>query len=254
MNAAAFDKTGTLTKGSTEVTDFLYCEQNADCLVPLTVDVIAATQLKSGSNSNNNDTLSLGEYNTAKHLLQLILFAECRSSHPLAKGITSYCRNNLAALNDQSFTALYADTTSSSDDDNTTGCYKLPREEELLFEVIPGLGIHMYQQQQTPLSTSSTNINKLKQTTTTSMQVLVGSGKLLQSYGVVIPPSVLTAASSYRAGGKVAVYMALNGVLRAMLGVSDAVRPEAAFVIAALHRKGIQCYMITGDEPATAQV
>lgn len=37
-------------------------------------------------------------------------------------------------------------------------------------------------------------------------------------------------------------------------GVSDAVRPEAAHVVRALHSRGIACYMITGDEATTAHV
>jgi hypothetical protein len=37
-------------------------------------------------------------------------------------------------------------------------------------------------------------------------------------------------------------------------GVSDAVRPEAAFVVRRLHQRGIDCYMITGDEVTTAHV
>lgn len=38
------------------------------------------------------------------------------------------------------------------------------------------------------------------------------------------------------------------------LGVSDAVRPEAAHVVRSLHNQGIACYMITGDEATTAHV
>jgi cation transport ATPase len=38
------------------------------------------------------------------------------------------------------------------------------------------------------------------------------------------------------------------------VGVSDAVRPEAAFVVRSLHKRGVACYMITGDETATALV
>lgn len=43
-------------------------------------------------------------------------------------------------------------------------------------------------------------------------------------------------------------------VLCSRTGVSDAVRPEAAHVIRALHSRGIACYMITGDEATTAHV
>jgi len=48
------------------------------------------------------------------------------------------------------------------------------------------------------------------------------------------------------------MFMALNGSLRAIIGVTDVVRPEAASVVGALQQRGIPCYMITGDEEATA--
>lgn len=38
------------------------------------------------------------------------------------------------------------------------------------------------------------------------------------------------------------------------IGVSDAVRPEAAHIIRSLHSRGIACYMVTGDETCTALV
>ena len=78
-----------------------------------------------------------------------------------------------------------------------------------MFDVIPGLGIHMHT---TTTNTSTTT------TSTTHTSVLVGSGKLLRSMNVSISPSAERTASSYRAGGKVAVFMALNGRLRAIVG------------------------------------
>ena len=77
----------------------------------------------------------------------------------------------------------------------------------MLFDVIPGLGIHMH-------TTPDTSTN----TTTPHTSVLVGSGKLLKSMNVSISPSAERTASSYRAGGKVAVFVALNGRLRAIVG------------------------------------
>jgi hypothetical protein len=67
-------------------------------------------------------------------------------------------------------------------------------------------------------------------------------------------PQLPYAFKIYRSQGKVAMFMALNGSLRAIIGVTDVVRLEAAFVVGALQQQGIPCYMITGDEDATALV
>ncbi len=283
----AFDKTGTLTKGSTEVTDFLYCANpSAPLTTPTTVPVDSLYDTFEPLNIPALLTGSVvADFSEARYLLQLMLLAECRSSHPLAKGITAFCKAQLAQLD--------SGTTLSNSS-------VLPAEEDLLFDVVPGLGIHMHTTD-TTTTTSTTNVNT-SHTSSVSTSVLVGSGKLLQSMNVAISPAAERTASSYRAGGKVAVFMAVNGRLRAIvgkccfffiairkfiaenteykfcfnvnifmlsnhsynlfsispssdtLGVSDAVRPEAAHVFRSLHSQGIACYMITGDEATTAHV
>jgi Cu+-exporting ATPase len=178
VNVVAFDKTGTLTKGSTEITDFLYSVEESSEFVPF----------ESGP-TRGSGSRSLAE---ASYLLQLMLFAECRSSHPLAKGITAYCKEKVTSLGDAAPESV-----------------PLPAEEDLLFDVVPGLGIHMY----TSDDASSGNSGREG-----ALHVLLGSGKLLESFHVEIPAHAARTASSYRAGGKVAVYLAVNGHLRAILG------------------------------------
>lgn len=196
----AFDKTGTLTKGSTEVTDFLFCAHPSGSTTGAATgsgaddslyDVFEPLHLPA-TNTNANTTKE------ARHLLQLVLLAECRSGHPLAKGITAYCKAQLVGI----------ESVSSGSGGGGGDCvHELPAEEDLLFDVIPGLGIHMHT---TPDTSTNTN--------TPRTSVLVGSGKLLKSMNVSISPSAERTASSYRAGGKVAVFMALNGRLRAIVG------------------------------------
>jgi Cu+-exporting ATPase len=181
VNVVAFDKTGTLTKGSTEITDFLYAVDGSTEFV----------HFESGA-GHGPGLRSLAE---AYYLLQLMLFAECRSSHPLAKGITAYCKDKLTNMGDA-----------------VSEPRPLPAEEDLLFDVVPGLGIHMY----TSEDASSGNSGREG-----ALHVLLGSGKLLESFRVDIPAHSARTASSYRAGGKVAVYLAVNGHLRAILGLAS---------------------------------
>ncbi len=58
--------------------------------------------------------------------------------------------------------------------------------------------------------------------------------------------------SRLQAGGATAVLVEVDGDTIAVIGVRDELRPEAADVIAALHRRGVRVAMLTGDNAATA--
>lgn len=191
--------------------------------------------------SSSAPTSNLQSQLDCYHLMQLIILAECRSNHPLATGITKYCTKRATQI-DKSMQRSPKWSSAKAQ-------LLFPQEESLLFEIIAGLGIRMY--------TGSEN-GCASLTTTPSppppLEVLVGSDKLLDQHGVQIPPAARSYASSYRAGGKVALFVSVNGVLRAVLSVSDLVRPEAVYVVRELQRRHIDCYMITGDEEVTAHV
>ena len=177
------------------MTDFLYCATpSPPPFATSTVDSLYDTfePLHVPTHRSTDSRTTTDDLAEARYLLQLMLLAECRSSHPLAKGITVFCKAQLALL--ESVSTLSKNSI-------------LPLEEDLLFDVVPGLGIHMH-----TTDTNSTNISS------PSTSVLVGSGKLLQSMNVAISPAAERTASSYRAGGKVAVFMAVNGRLRAIVG------------------------------------
>lgn len=192
VNVVAFDKTGTLTKGSTEVTDFLFSPAAGS-------SQFTSLDLDHDTHHSPNALLE------AQYLLQLMLVAERRSSHPLAKGITAYCQ---AALADLSACEARLGVTPR----------RTPAEERLLFDVVPGLGIHMYT---APAEGHSDSVG------VDVVNVLVGSAKLLESKGVSIAAEASMAASSYRAGGKVAVFLAVEGQLRAVIGT----KPVSLFLL-----------------------
>jgi cation-transporting ATPase G len=58
--------------------------------------------------------------------------------------------------------------------------------------------------------------------------------------------------SRLQSGGATAVLVEVDGDTIAVIGVRDELRPEAADVIAALHRRGVRVAMLTGDNAATA--
>ena len=174
---------------------------------------------------SDSDPTAIQSARPLKDLLQLLLAAESSSSHPLAKGISEYCIAQIAAL----------ETTTSdvSSEGLANGTHHTL--------VVPGQGIKL---------TVSPKDEEGK--AEDDLTVLVGSQDLLRSHGVSISPVHLAIAGGLRVGGKVAVFMAVGGSLWTIIGVSDMVRPDAAAVIATLKSWGIRCYMVTGDERATA--
>lgn len=58
--------------------------------------------------------------------------------------------------------------------------------------------------------------------------------------------------AAMKARGLTVVGLAVNGSLRGIVGLADHPRPEAAATVAALQARGVEVWMVTGDNPATA--
>jgi cation-transporting ATPase G len=70
--------------------------------------------------------------------------------------------------------------------------------------------------------------------------------------GFIDAATLAADVSRLQAGGATAVLVEVDGDTIAVIGVRDELRPEAAEVIAALHRRGVRVAMLTGDNAATA--
>ena len=100
----------------------------------------------------------------------------------------------------------------------------------------------------------------------TNIDVLLGNEALLNDHRVEISDEIAIILDSWKCQGRSVVLLAVKGLLdlpvdrtqqdrwhlSAVLAVSDPVRPEAAAVIAAIKRKGIDVWMVSGDNPQTA--
>jgi cation-transporting ATPase G len=69
--------------------------------------------------------------------------------------------------------------------------------------------------------------------------------------GFVDPAALAGDVSRLQAGGATAVLVEVDGDTVAVIGVRDELRPEAAGVVEALHRRGVRVAMLTGDNAAT---
>ncbi|CUA95637.1 heavy metal translocating P-type ATPase [Thiomonas bhubaneswarensis] len=82
--------------------------------------------------------------------------------------------------------------------------------------------------------------------------LLLGARRLMQREGVALGEFVAQ-ADALEARGQTAVYLAQDGACVAVLGIADPIKPEAAAVVQALHRRGLSVTLVTGDAQRTAQ-
>ena len=82
-------------------------------------------------------------------------------------------------------------------------------------------------------------------------EVLVGNARLLTGAGID-PAPLLSHLEVLAADGKTPILAAVDGVPAGTIGVADTVKDGSAAAVAALHSRGIDVVMMTGDNRATA--
>ena len=80
----------------------------------------------------------------------------------------------------------------------------------------------------------------------------MGGPALLKAEDVQVPPALLKAAEAAADRGQAAIYLVREGDALAVYAVADAIREESREAIAALHERGIEVAMLTGDAQAVA--
>ena len=81
---------------------------------------------------------------------------------------------------------------------------------------------------------------------------VLGNAAMMAEAGVSIA-AVSDAADTLRRDGQTVMYLAREGQVSALLGVSDPVKASAADAIRTLHAEGIRIVMLTGDNETTAR-
>ncbi|MFZ5592447.1 MAG: heavy metal translocating P-type ATPase, partial [Bacillota bacterium] len=84
------------------------------------------------------------------------------------------------------------------------------------------------------------------------LEVLVGKPDFIVERGYAVAQWEAQVATLEQAG-KTAVFVVVEGQVAGLLALADTLKPEAASVVAELHRLGMEVWMITGDNQRTAQ-
>lgn len=83
-------------------------------------------------------------------------------------------------------------------------------------------------------------------------QIAIGNRRLMESEAITIG-DLGAQRDEIAAGGRTAVFVAVDDRVVAVIGIADAVRETSAAAISALHEAGIRVAMLTGDNRATAE-
>ena len=82
--------------------------------------------------------------------------------------------------------------------------------------------------------------------------VVAGRADLLADWAIAIPDRLTAAAQAAQASGQTAVFVGWDGAARAVLVVSDVVKPTSAQAVAELRRLGLEPVLLTGDNERAA--
>jgi Cu+-exporting ATPase len=82
--------------------------------------------------------------------------------------------------------------------------------------------------------------------------LLLGNEALLRDRAIA-PDGLTEAARDLARGGKTPMYVAIDGAPAGIIAVADTLKPESAEAVAGLGALGLDVWMLTGDNRATAQ-
>lgn len=81
----------------------------------------------------------------------------------------------------------------------------------------------------------------------------VGNKKLLTEYAIVFPSDLEAIANNWLGESKTVIWFANEQKALAVLAISDQIKPTSAHAVQELQNMGIEVYMLTGDNEATAR-
>ncbi|MDG4812399.1 copper-translocating P-type ATPase [Hydrogenovibrio sp. 3SP14C1] len=88
--------------------------------------------------------------------------------------------------------------------------------------------------------------------TVSGQEYKMGGASLLKTENIQFPDALLNAAKNAADNGQTAIYLVKNNHAIAVFIIADAIREESQEAVDALHKRGIEVAMLTGDDSAVA--
>ncbi len=85
-------------------------------------------------------------------------------------------------------------------------------------------------------------------------QLLIGNQKLMDEYGIPISKEAAELATKWQNEAKTVIYASRNGNLTTLMGIRDQIKSGSGEAIQKFKAEGRDIIMLTGDQPATAEV
>ena len=85
-----------------------------------------------------------------------------------------------------------------------------------------------------------------------SSEVLAGNLVLMESYGVDVSNDLMSKYRELESSSKTIIFLAQDKSVKGILSLSDKVKANSKRTIDELHKMGVETYMLTGDNEATA--
>ena len=150
-------------------------------------------------------------------VLLMMAAAESRSEHPLARAVSAYAKEALGFVDLPS--SIYVSA----------------------FESITGAGIRCEVSGQFSSAGSAKRI------------VAIGNLEFIRKSGIACPNDLLAFRDREEALGRTTIFVAAGDRLACSLSLADSLKPEARQAVDALRLMGVQVFMLTGDQEATAK-
>jgi heavy metal translocating P-type ATPase len=216
VDILVIDKTGTLTEGKPSVTAIEACDQATNN---------RSDDTKSGEEAKGGEEVSTPEL---LQFLQLAASAEASSEHPLARAIVAAAQEKSIEL--------------------------LPAQD---FQAIPGEGVSAI------VAGKKIVVGHFRQTSQTNQASKTNEKSTKSAENPKNDESQLSQTSSaeswqkrvnyFSEQGATAVLLEIDGVISALIAISDPIKSNALDSIASLKKQGLAVHMLTGDNEKTAR-
>ncbi|KAJ9589439.1 hypothetical protein L9F63_017342 [Diploptera punctata] len=241
IKSIVFDKTGTITHGVPMVSRISVFVDEKLCSLATLLSIIGTAEMSS------EHPIASAIVKFVKEVMGSDIGGQC-SNFQAVPGCGLKCTvSNIDAMMAQAAQSEklinYANQSRNISSGNVT-------LNEVIVDIVPGQ-VATQEKQLIELQ-QLLNMSSKSFVDSNQFEVLIGNREWMKRNGVDVPNDVNMRMADEEELGHTAVNCAINGVLVAMVSVSDMVKPEAHLAVYTLKRMGLEVILLTGDNWKTA--